>query len=170
MAAHTDYDSQNEAEEALNRKLRRMKPNHAAESAGSAMDWLLDEVGDQALVRAALTAIARHHSAGASGRHGAFHAHAAAPGALAEVLAEAGLESAEQEGIRWTLPEGELGRRLVRPKREGELLPYLLLARVLRLADQRSQAGERISESARERTNESASQRESESARWLATK
>ena len=139
LAAHTDYEEQSEDEKALNRKLRRMKPNHAAESAAAAMEWLLEWIGDQALTRAALTAIVRHHSAGAGGKHGEFRAHPAAEGALREVLAMAGLEEARPDGIRWTLPEGELTRRLIRPRRERELLPYLLLARVLRLADQRSQ-------------------------------
>jgi CRISPR-associated endonuclease/helicase Cas3 len=139
LAAHTDYDEQDEDEKALNQKLRRMRPNHAAESAAAAMEWLLDQTGDQALTRAALTAIVRHHSAGASGKHGPFRAHPAAAGALAEVLAQAGLESAELAGIQWTPPEGKLARRLIRPKREQELLAYLLLARALRLADQRSQ-------------------------------
>jgi len=140
LAAHTDYDEQSEDEKALNQKLRRMKPNHAAESAAAAMEWLLDHIGDQALARAALTAIVRHHSAGASGRHGEFHAHPAAVQALAEVLGEAGLDEMGVTGLQWSLPAGEeLIRRLIRPKRPRELLPYLLLARVVRLADQRSQ-------------------------------
>jgi len=140
LAAHTDYDDQNEAEQALNRKLRRMKPNHAAESAIAVMDWLLDQSGDQALARAALAAIVRHHSAGTGGRHGSFRAHPAAATALTEVLTDMGVEDPGMAGIRWDMPEGEtLSRRLIRPKREAELLPYLLLARVLRLADQRSQ-------------------------------
>jgi CRISPR-associated endonuclease/helicase Cas3 len=132
LAAHTDYNERNEAEKALNYKLRRLKPNHAAESAAAAMDWLLDHTGDQALARAALTAIVRHHSASASGQHGEFRAHPAAKDALKETLGEI-------NGIQWHIAEGELGRRLIRPRREKELLAYLLLARALRLADQRSQ-------------------------------
>lgn len=140
LAAHTDYDERDEAEQTLNRKLRGMKPNHATESAAAAMDWLLDQAGDQALARAALTAVVRHHSAGASGQHGPFRAHLATASALAEVLTEAGLEDTGTEGIRWDIPEGEaLSRRLIRPRRESELLSYLLLARAVRLADQRSQ-------------------------------
>jgi hypothetical protein len=130
LAAHTDYDEQNEAEKGLNRKLRRMKPNHAAEGAAAAMEWLLEQIGDQALARAALTAIVRHHSAGASGRHGPFRAHPAAEGALREVLGET-------TGVQWEVAAGELGKRLIRPRREKELLAYLLLVRVVRLADRR---------------------------------
>lgn len=140
LAAHTDYNEHDAAEESLNRKLRRMRPNHAAESAAVAMDWLLDQAGDQALARVALTTIVRHHSAGVNGQYGTFHAHPAAASALAEVLTAAGIGGTSAENIRWDLPEGgALSRRLIRPRRESELLPYLLLARALRLADQRSQ-------------------------------
>jgi len=132
LAAHTDYDEQNEAEKTLNRRLRRLKPNHAAESAAAAMEWLLARTGDQSLARAALTAITRHHSASASGRHRGFSTHPAAEDVLREVLGEV-------KEVQWKVAEGELSRRLIRPKRERELLPYLLLARVVRLADQRSQ-------------------------------
>ncbi|MBW1951346.1 MAG: hypothetical protein JRJ18_17780, partial [Deltaproteobacteria bacterium] len=70
LVAHTDYDEQSEPEQALNRKLSRLRPNHAAAGAAAAMDWLLARTPDPALARAALTAIVRHHSAGANGRHG----------------------------------------------------------------------------------------------------
>lgn len=140
LVAHTDYDGQDDEEKVLNSKLRRMKPNHAAESATAAMDWLLTQSGDQVLARAALTAIVRHHSAGASGKHGVFHAHSGAAQAVMEALALAGLEGVDLSGVQWMLPEGNLGRRLIRPRREQELLSYLLLVRALRLADQRSQA------------------------------
>ena len=145
LAAHTDYDEQNEAERTLHRRLRRGKPNHDAEGAAAAMDWLLERTGDHGLARAALTAIVRHHSAGAGGRHGAFRAHPAAAVALAESLVEAGSKDSDLSSVQWNLAEGELSRRLVRPKREQELLPYLLLVRALRLADQRSQELARLS-------------------------
>jgi len=134
MAAHTDYDSQDDAEEALSRKLYRMKPNHAVESAQAAEDLLWEQTGEQALLRAALTVIARHHSAGASGRYGDFRAHPAARAALADVL-----EALDPTQVQWTFSEGTLARKLMRPDCKEELLVYLLLVRVLRLADQRSQ-------------------------------
>ncbi|MFP3869859.1 MAG: CRISPR-associated helicase Cas3' [Syntrophobacteria bacterium] len=140
LVAHTDYDDHDEAEQMLTRKLRRMKPNHAAESAAAAMDWLLDQANDQALARAALTAVVRHHSSAARGQYGPFRAHPEAARVLAEVLADVRIEATDMRGIRWNLPEGGgLSGRLIRPRRESELLPYLLLARALRLADQRSQ-------------------------------
>jgi len=138
MAAHTDYDGQDDAEEALSRKLYCMKPNHAVESAQAAEDLLWEQTGEQALLRAALTVIARHHSAGASGRYGDFRAHPAARAALAEVL-----EGLDPTQVQWTFPEGTLARKLIRSERQEELLPYLLLVRALRLADQRSQASQR---------------------------
>ncbi len=139
LAAHTDYDEHKEEEKELNRKLQRMKPNHAAESAAAAMEWLLEQSGSQSLARAALTAIVRHHSAGASGRHGEFQACEGAERAVQDVLALAGRNEVKSKSIQLKLSEGELSRRLIRPRRDEELLPYLLLARVVRLADQRSQ-------------------------------
>jgi len=44
-----------------------------------------------------------------------------------------------RDEIEALFPAGNLSRRLIRAGREEELLPYLLLVRVLRLADQRSQ-------------------------------
>jgi hypothetical protein len=54
--------------------------------------------------------------------------------ALAEVLG-----GDHSMPVQWTFSEGTLARKLMRPERELELLPYLLLVRALRLADQRSQ-------------------------------
>ena len=140
LLAHTDYDPYNTDEQILSQKLRHMKPNHAAESAVAIMDWLLENVRNSGLTRAALTAIVRHHAAGASGHYGPFRAHRAAPQILTDALCSAGIEVTTLEGIRWEWSEeGTVNRRLARPKREEELLPYLLLTRVLRLADQRSQ-------------------------------
>lgn len=139
LAAHTDYDERDSDEKALNQKLRRGRPNHAAEGAAAAMDWLLEWSDDQSLARAALTSIARHHSAGASGRHGPFNAHRMAAQALMDALDAGELRGEKAPSVRWSLPQGDLSRHMVRPKRERELLPYLLLARALRLADQRSQ-------------------------------
>jgi hypothetical protein len=111
-----------------------MKPHHAVESAQAAVDYVWEQTKDESLSRAALTAIARHHSAGASGSHGDFHAHQAARAAVADVL-----EGFEPAHIQWACSSGTLRPYLMRADREQELLTYLLLARTLRLADQRSQ-------------------------------
>jgi CRISPR-associated endonuclease/helicase Cas3 len=134
MAAHTDYDGKDATEQALSRRLRHLKPNHAVESAQAVVNYLWAHYRDETLTRAALTAIARHHSAGATGRHGEFQAHPAAEAALQEAL-----DAFEPELVKLHFPAGTLARSLIRPKRDEELLVYLLLARVLRLADQRSQ-------------------------------
>lgn len=140
MAAHTDYDSQNDIERAANRNMKLKRPNHAAESATAAMEWLLNQVGDQTLTRAALTAIVRHHSAGAMGRAGDYEAHPEARAAFVEILAEVGLPNQTAGEIKWVFPANEtLINRMIRPRRESELLTYLLMVRALRLADQRSQ-------------------------------
>lgn len=134
LAAHTDYDGTDEEERELSRRLQRERPNHAVESARAAEDLLWTHVGRQTLVRAALSAIARHHSTGATGSHGSFRAHDAAQAALAGVVDGEG-----REHVTWRFPAGTLARKMVRPDRQAELLPYLLLVRALRLADQRSQ-------------------------------
>jgi CRISPR-associated endonuclease/helicase Cas3 len=134
MAAHTDYDQRNEGEEALNRKLSSMRPNHAVESAKAALDCIWSQMNDEALTRAALTAIARHHSAGARGDYGAFSAHAGAQAALNQVF-----DDVDATQAKWAFPEGTMRQNLMRPQRRSELVVYLLLVRMLRLADQRSQ-------------------------------
>lgn len=134
LAAHTDYNGEDEAEKLLNRKLGRTRPNHAVESAQAAENVIWDAVGREPLVRAALSAIARHHSAGARGNYGAFEASPEAEGALADVLGEF-----DPAHIKWQFPAGTLASKLMRPDNDVELLVYLLLVRILRLADQRSQ-------------------------------
>lgn len=141
LAAHTDYDGQNPAEKALNQKLNKLRPNHAAESAAAAANWLMNETGNQALARAVLTALISHHSAGSSGKHEAFQAHPAAATTFKQMLAEAGLEEGTIQRPMWKLPAGEeLINRKMRPDRDDEVLAYLLVVRALRLADQRSQS------------------------------
>ena len=134
MAAHTDYDGKDATEQALSRRLRHLKPNHAVESAQAVLKYLLTYFRDETLTRAALTAIARHHTAGATGRHGEFQAHPTAETALQEVL-----EAFQPELVNLHFPAGTLARSLIRPKRDAELFVYFLLVRALRLADQRSQ-------------------------------
>jgi hypothetical protein len=111
-----------------------LKPNHAVESARAVLDYLWAHFRDETLTRAALTAIARHHTAGATGRHGEFQAHPTAETALQEVL-----EAFQPELVNLHFPAGALARSLIRPKRDAELFVYFLLVRALRLADQRSQ-------------------------------
>ena len=140
LAGHTDYDGDNEAEKAANRAMRHMRPNHAAESARAAANWLMDQFQDQVLARAAVTAIVRHHNAGTHGEHGVFKADAAGLALFPELLREARVEDVTPGGVVWSFTAGaEVVNRLIRPGYDEELLVYLLIVRVLRLADQRSQ-------------------------------
>lgn len=140
LAAHTDFDSHNPAEKEANNRMRHLRPHHAAESAAAAKEWLLRQVNDQTLIRAALTAIIRHHNAGTNGRNDAFEAPSLARTAFPQILVEAGLTSTAADGVTWSMPAGDsLVNQQVRPERKAELLSYLLLVRTLRLADQRSQ-------------------------------
>jgi CRISPR-associated endonuclease/helicase Cas3 len=134
MAAHTDYDVENEEEKALNRKLGNVKPNHAVESARAAEDIIWAATQEPELLRAALSVIARHHSAGAVGNHGPFKADTNAREALSDVLDESQVDALARQ-----FEAGTLSGKLARAGRWSELLPYLLLSRSLRLADQRSQ-------------------------------
>ena len=141
LAAHTDFDSHNPAEKEANNRLRHLRPHHAAESAAAAKEWLLLQENDQALIRAALTAIIRHHSTGANGRHDALSMLTSlARAAFRQILIEAGLVSTGVGGVTWSMTASDsLVNRQMRPERNAELLSYLLLVRTLRLADQRSQ-------------------------------
>lgn len=140
MVAHTDYDDSNLAERALSVHLGK-RPNHAAEGAAVAINWLRSAAGDQALARAALTAIIAHHSAGATGGHDVFQAHPAGPVAFIQMIAGAGLKNQIAQEPMWKLAKGEeLVNRKMRPAQEEELLAYLLIVRALRMGDQRSQS------------------------------
>lgn len=140
MAAHTDFDSQNKAEWAANLKMRYRRPNHAAESAKAAIGILFAQAGDQGLARAAITTIVRHHGAGAKGQSDRYEADSRAPKTYADITAALDLPLQADAGIEWSFEADEsLTRRMIRPRRESELLAYMLMVRVLRLADQRSQ-------------------------------
>ena len=139
LAGHTDYDDQVEGEREANRQMRYLRPNHAAESAYAAMEWLRNNL-DQSLTRAAVTALVRHHSAGARGRNEQYSAHPLAREAFKQILSEVGLAEMTDESIDWSFPSGEkLVNRLISPKWREELLAYFMIVRTLRLADQRSQ-------------------------------
>jgi CRISPR-associated endonuclease/helicase Cas3 len=134
MAAHTDYDPQNPAEQDLSRQLRQLRPNHAAESAKAALGYVAMKAKHQALARAAISAIAKHHSAGSRGSYGDFEAHPASQQTLKAVV-----DDLDPGLVEWKYHGGTLRSYLVRFRRKDELLPYLLFVRALRLADQRSQ-------------------------------
>lgn len=141
LAAHTDSNPNDPEEKALGQRMRGMRPNHAAESAAAVVNVLAAEAGSLHLARAGLTAIIAHHSPGATGEHEQFQAHSAAPSAFPHLLTAAGLPSQLKREPVWGLKKGaELVNRKVDFASDEQLLAYLYLARILRLADYRSQA------------------------------
>lgn len=135
LLAHTDYNPADPRQVRLNAQLERQRPPHAAEGAAAAQKAILDAAkSQQALARALLTALVRHHSAATRGHHDSFRAVPGAESVLAPYLPPKLVA-----GIRWQVDGGTLSKYLVRSSKSEELLPYLLLVRVLRLADQRSQ-------------------------------
>ncbi|MGB1253255.1 MAG: CRISPR-associated helicase Cas3' [Candidatus Promineifilaceae bacterium] len=141
MAAHTDYEPTDERQKQAQYKSGK-RPHHAGESAIVTYD-LLDELtnSNDLLIRAALTAIARHHSPSTSG-YTAFTFHAEARRAFGEALQAVGLNAKWTDAIWWEVEAGEvLSDDLVQFDKDNTdaVILYFLLVRVLRLADQRSQ-------------------------------
>lgn len=138
MAAHTDYNPTDE-QKAAQKKLGK-RPPHAGESAMAGAGLLSILCGkNEALWRAAMTAIARHHHAGTNS-YQPFAMHKAAKTAVLETLRVIGLPIELADEILWRLDNSEeLSQYLVKFTSTREVLLYLLFIRVLRLADQRSQ-------------------------------
>lgn len=138
MLAHTDYDASDE-QYRLQKKLGK-RPPHAAESAFGLIDAAWDFANHEALYLAINTAITRHHSATHKGSVKAFVAHPQVLAALQEAFALVGLEGVSFESLQLSFEAGEdLREELVKPDKTHQLVLYLLLIRMLRLADQRSQ-------------------------------
>ena len=142
MAAHTDYDPNDKAQRQAQKKIQTKRPNHAGESAiaGARVFQALCK-GNVPLLKAALAAVARHHSPQVD----SYQAYALRPEgklALHVALSETGLDSALSELVLWQSNGKEaLPRMMIHFNASAmtELLLYFLLVRVLRLADQRSQ-------------------------------
>jgi len=152
MAAHTDFDSTNLIERKESGKIRPERPYHAAESARAGSDLLQAIAGDCTHLHVALmTAIVCHHSAALDRtRHGQFRpVNEAAKQAFNDAMRAVGLSkdpallAAIKRGqrVNWNgFPAAEaLSDAMVRLDRPAQVLLYLLLVRVLRLADQGSQ-------------------------------
>ncbi len=138
--AHTDSDPANPLHREKQKSLRR-KPPHAVEGA-VAVAPLLSAAFKMCkpVFNAAFTAIARHHGAFTKQGQRYTLSHGAAA-AVAETLLwlpthmAAGLDA----GSLWTNEdptEASVRDFLVNPRRDGEFLAYVLLARALRRADQ----------------------------------
>jgi len=150
MAAHTDFDSRTEA--GAERTIQPRRPPHAAESA-RAGEPLLSAVASEcdALYTALMTAIICHHGVTLRENHGPWkpvpiHAKAAFDHALRvvglfndPVLLDA-LQAAGA-ALDWHGFEASrsLSGALIDPASSNEVILYLILVRILRLADQGSQ-------------------------------
>lgn len=139
MLAHTDFDA-SELQKELQRRLGK-RPHHAGEGAMAAAGLIATVCGDNLdLGRAAVTTIARHHSA-ATDEYSPYRCHPAAVEAFAQALAAIGLPQDLGSQVTWS-NDGKQALKdvLVSFSRTDieEVLLYFLLIRVLRLADQRS--------------------------------
>lgn len=143
MLAHTDYCADNPLHAKV--RVRGSRPPHAAASAVAVHRILHHALGTPkersdprlSLLKAAFTAIARHHSPQVN-QYKDFALHRAASLTVAQVMATLapGLQvSGALETKRKAQP---ITGFLVQPSSRQELLAYLLIVRCLRLADQRS--------------------------------
>lgn len=145
LVAHTL--SETEEHRQIARKIRPRRPRHAGEGAFAAARILweaLDGKHHGDLYRAAVTAIARHHSPSLT-EAAPYRLHPQAQEAVAGALAAVG-EEGWREWAQWLIAENEapnLENRLLRPPPpwDGWLL-YFIIVRILRLCDGLSQEEE----------------------------
>lgn len=147
MAAHTDFDAQNTEEVRAHNQTQPKRPKHAAESARAARDLIAAvSDGNEALRAALMSAIICHHSPQLRTDHGPFKPAAAAKGAFYEAMRVVELfddQSLRASGARidWKGfgSEEGLSEDIIRADHTSEILLYLFLVRILRMADQESQ-------------------------------
>lgn len=145
MLAHTDYDG-SPNQDKLQKKLSKEigpRPSHAAESAYGLLPLSAGQTGkDPNLVSILTTTIARHHAATHQGMVQVFKIDPNGQPAFEEAMALVGLTLKETVIFREPTDKKETSiiRYLAQPEKTvTQMLPYLMLVRLLRLADQRSQ-------------------------------
>jgi CRISPR-associated endonuclease/helicase Cas3 len=147
MLAHTDYDARNPHERKANTHFPYKRPHHAAESAHAGKALIAAMAGDcETLHCALMSAIICHHGPDVTRfTHDAFTPASGAKSAFSEAMRcvnlydDARLRAAKAK-ITWGFAAGAtLAGDIIDVRRSDELLLYLLLVRVLRLADQGSQ-------------------------------
>jgi CRISPR-associated endonuclease/helicase Cas3 len=138
--AHTDYDPTDPTHH-LQQQAAGRRPPHAVEGATAVAPLLAAALeGLEPLVKAAFTAIARHH--GAFTRQGkSYRLVNQAPIAIAETIAwlpdpVRGKVNVNALWARKNPTEGQIRTLFVNPGSRKELLPYMILARALRYGDQ----------------------------------
>lgn len=147
ILAHTDYDSSNPLHEAVEQAMQDRRPPHAVEGAVATLKVLHQLLGGPGpgdsgltLLKAAFSAIARHHSPRASAYQD-FELDPQALSALNDVLSRL-LPGCNAVGALQTRKNCQpVTGLLVTPGVAGELLAYFLIVRVLRLADQEAAGG-----------------------------
>ena len=141
MAAHTDYNRNNLEEREKEKQLPVKRPPHAVESMRAVAPLLLATFGAdrEVLLKASLTAIARHHAPKAD-KYKAYKLHPASQNSIAtalQMIGEAGQEAQHHlEKICKQDNTRSLTGMFVFPSEPLSLLTYFLIVRALRLADQ----------------------------------
>jgi CRISPR-associated endonuclease/helicase Cas3 len=137
--AHTDYDSANEDHRAAQQAMKP-RPYHSVEGALATLPIVYQILADDYLTRAVFSAIARHH-APFSQESMTARLTGNAPKFISETFAQAGLtiDTSALNGLNedlTPLDDADRDSLIAVPDNLQAFLPYLLIARVLRLADQ----------------------------------
>lgn len=147
MAAHTDYDRSDERERKAQAGVQPKRTNHAAESARAGRNLIRAMAGgNEALWVALMSAIICHHSPTLREEHGPFQPAKAARRAFGEAMKAVGLFDdaallAAGAKVSWDgfSAQADLSEDIINVQHDDEVLLYLFLVRILRLADQGSQ-------------------------------
>lgn len=137
--AHTDYDSRNEDHRTAQQQMGK-RPYHAVEGALATLPIVHQILADDDLTQAVFSAIARHH-APFSQENMPARLISRAPEFISETFAQAGLtiNTSALNGLNedlTPLDDADRDSWIAMPDNLRAFLPYLLIARVLRLADQ----------------------------------
>jgi hypothetical protein len=150
--AHTDYDDAVAEHRQLDKQLRGKRPSHAVEGGLAAVPFLLHLLNgqmDHPLLRAAFSAIARHHAPFSRQTQG----YDLAPGHVREIRKTGIILPEEVEELSRTVPKSDQfsaqlntqslpddfvrDQLLIDERKIEDLCAYMLLVRTLRLADQK---------------------------------
>lgn len=137
--AHTEYDSMNDEHRIAQGEMEK-RPYHAVEGALATLPIVHQILADDNLTRAVFSAIARHH-APFSQENMTARLVSTAPKFISETFAQAGLtiDAPALNGLNedlTPLDDADRDSLIAVPDNLQAFLPYLLIARVLRLADQ----------------------------------
>lgn len=140
MAVHThsvpSYPEHNEAKKMVDRQIKR--PRHAGESAVALGRVAVELLNDRGLIKAVLTAIARHHSPSTE-EFTPFALHPQSAHAFEDAIKSAGLPIPSKSLTLANSKGGPLTQILIEPKSFEQLILYLYIVRILRLCDGLSQ-------------------------------